>query len=106
MRKPQHASMCANQYHQHDDFQTFEERCYFRGSIISFRGVILAELVVCAGITLACGTGACATLVNAVRRGLIGKEQVRLITITHNTDILAIQCAHAGMTSKVFVYLE
>jgi diaminopimelate epimerase len=29
-----------------------------------------------AGITEACGTGACATLVNAVRRGYIGKEQV------------------------------
>ena len=30
------------------------------------------------GITEACGTGACGTAVNAVRRGYIGKEQVRL----------------------------
>ena len=28
------------------------------------------------GITQACGTGACGTAVNAVRRGLIGKDQV------------------------------
>ena len=27
-----------------------------------------------AGLTLACGSGACATLVNAARRGLTGRE--------------------------------
>lgn len=31
------------------------------------------------GITEACGTGACGTAVNAVRRGYIGKEQVALV---------------------------
>lgn len=48
------------------------------------------------GITLACGTGACATLVNAVRRGLIGKEQGYQAEVRMDGGSLTIKHAPKG----------
>eukprot|EP00281_Chroomonas_sp_CCMP1168_P022015 CAMPEP_0206230058 /NCGR_PEP_ID=MMETSP0047_2-20121206/10037_1 /ASSEMBLY_ACC=CAM_ASM_000192 /TAXON_ID=195065 /ORGANISM="Chroomonas mesostigmatica_cf, Strain CCMP1168" /LENGTH=294 /DNA_ID=CAMNT_0053653417 /DNA_START=26 /DNA_END=910 /DNA_ORIENTATION=- len=48
------------------------------------------------GITLACGTGACATLVNAVRRGLIGKEQGYKAEVRMDGGSLTIKYAPKG----------
>mmetsp|Transcript_9244 Transcript_9244/g.18451 ORF Transcript_9244/g.18451 Transcript_9244/m.18451 type:complete len:295 (-) Transcript_9244:347-1231(-) len=48
------------------------------------------------GITLACGTGACATGVNAIRRGLVGKEQDYKTEVVMDGGSLQIQYAPPG----------
>jgi diaminopimelate epimerase len=53
-----------------------------------------------AGLTLACGSGACATLVNAARRGLTGR-QARLILDGGELDIFWRDDGHVLMTGPV-----
>eukprot|EP00287_Rhodomonas_sp_CCMP768_P012016 CAMPEP_0196722616 /NCGR_PEP_ID=MMETSP1091-20130531/4939_1 /TAXON_ID=302021 /ORGANISM="Rhodomonas sp., Strain CCMP768" /LENGTH=295 /DNA_ID=CAMNT_0042064365 /DNA_START=5 /DNA_END=892 /DNA_ORIENTATION=+ len=48
------------------------------------------------GITQACGTGACATAVNAVRRGYIGKDQGFKVEVVMDGGSLVIQYAPPG----------
>eukprot|EP00288_Rhodomonas_lens_P018715 CAMPEP_0177715576 /NCGR_PEP_ID=MMETSP0484_2-20121128/14068_1 /TAXON_ID=354590 /ORGANISM="Rhodomonas lens, Strain RHODO" /LENGTH=298 /DNA_ID=CAMNT_0019227585 /DNA_START=15 /DNA_END=911 /DNA_ORIENTATION=+ len=48
------------------------------------------------GITQACGTGACATAVNAVRRGYIGKEQNYKVEVVMDGGSLVIQYSPPG----------
>jgi diaminopimelate epimerase len=48
------------------------------------------------GMTEACGTGACATLVNAVRRGFIGKEQNYTAEVVMDGGSLTITYAPPG----------
>mmetsp|Transcript_43149 Transcript_43149/g.67599 ORF Transcript_43149/g.67599 Transcript_43149/m.67599 type:complete len:296 (-) Transcript_43149:171-1058(-) len=48
------------------------------------------------GITQACGTGACATGVNAIRRGYVGKEQNYTVEVVMDGGSLTIQYAPPG----------
>jgi diaminopimelate epimerase len=50
-----------------------------------------------AGLTLACGSGACAALVNAARRGLTGR-QATVIVDGGELDIAWRQDGHVDMT--------
>jgi len=52
------------------------------------------------GITEACGTGACGTAVNAVRRGYIGKEQGYTTEVKMDGGSLIIKYAPAGSGEK------